>query len=178
MSKKIILLLLILFITSIPLCMAESQNDNSMIAVALYIDTSGYYIPGTDFLNKALNEAIRIKMNLLFLSSQVQSGTPVLNDLSRSGITSTSTATLDSLSTYAQMAHVNYVMLFTIHPLDVSVDLKAFSTSRNAYIIDKSIARPKTSADAPLADAFTEMINNELSDVFNIMKKDLASEAL
>jgi hypothetical protein len=166
MLKKSILFILILLILNISICLAAPADDNAMIAVALYIDTSGHYFPGTDFLNKALNEVIRFKINALFLGSEVQSGNAVLRDLNRCGITNTASATPDLLSTYANNAHVNYVMLFTIHPLDFSLDLKAFSSATNTYIVDKSITRPDGTEALSEFDTFSAMIGDQLTQIF------------
>lgn len=166
MLKKTIVFLFIILLLNMSLCLAASSDDNAMIAVALYIDTSGHYIPGTDFLNKALNEVIRFKINALFLGSEVQSGNAVLRDLTRCGITNTSSATPDLLSTYASNAHVNYVMLFTIHPLDFSLDLKAFSSATNSYLVDKSITRPDGTEALSAVDTFSAMINDQLTEIF------------
>lgn len=165
MVKKLSLLFII-FMLSITVCLAAPSDANSMIAVALYIDTSGHYIPGTDLLNSALNEVIRFKINALFLGSQVQSGSIVLKDLARFGITNTASANISSLSSYASTSHVNYVMLFTIHPLDFSLDLKAFSASTNHYIVDKSISRPDNLSALSLIDTFSAMIGDELLQIF------------
>ncbi len=165
MIKKSILFLLIIFLLNISICLAAS-DDNAMIAVALYVDTSGHYIPGTDFLNKALNEVIRFKINAFFLGSEVQSGNSVLRDLTRCGITNTTSATPELLSTYASTAHVNYVMLFTIHPLDFSLDLKAFSAATNTCIVDKSLARPDGTEALSAFDTFSVMISDQLTEIF------------
>ncbi|GMB00951.1 hypothetical protein [Pelosinus sp. IPA-1] len=166
MFKKTIVFLFIILLLNMSLCLAASSDDNAMIAVALYIDTSGHYIPGTDFLNKALNEVIRFKINALFLGSEVQSGNAVLRDLTRCGITNTASATPDLLSTYASNAHVNYVMLFTIHPLDFSLDLKAFSSATNSYLVDKSITRPDGTEALSAVDTFSAMISDQLTEIF------------
>jgi hypothetical protein len=166
MLKKSILFLLIIFLLNISTCLAATSDDNAMIAVALYIDTSGHYIPGTDFLNKALNEVIRFKINALFLGSEVQSGNAVLRDLTRCGITNTTSATPELLSTYSNTAHVNYVMLFTVHPLDFSLDLKAFSAATNTCIVDKSITRPDGTEALSAFDTFSVMIGNQLTEIF------------
>ncbi|AIF52172.1 hypothetical protein [Pelosinus sp. UFO1] len=166
MFKKTIVFLFIILLLNMSLCLAASSDDNAMIAVALYIDTSGHYIPGTDFLNKALNEVIRFKINALFLGSEVQSGNAVLRDLTRCGITNTTSATPDLLSTYASNAHVNYVMLFTIHPLDFSLDLKAFSSATNSYLVDKSITRPDGTEALSTFDTFSAMISDQLTEIF------------
>lgn len=166
MSKKILLVVTLTLLLTMATCLAAPADDNAMIAVALYIDTSGHYIPGIDLLNKALNEIIRFKINALFLGSEVQSGNAVIRDLTRNGITNTASATIDSLSTYASSAHVNYVMLFTVHPLDFSLDLKAFSKPLNAYIVDQSITRPDGSETLSLVDTFSTMIGDQLTQIF------------
>ena len=166
MSKKIILLIAMLILINITTCLAAPADENAMIAVALYVDTSGHYVPGIDFLNKALNEVIRFKINALFLGSEVQSGNSVIRDLARSGITNTSSASVDSLSTYASSAHVNYVMLFTIHPLDISLDLKAFSSSTKTYVVDQTVTRPDGTEALSLLDTFSTMIGDQLTQTF------------
>ena len=171
MSKKLLLLLTILLLLNITTCLAASADENAMISVALYIDTSGHYIPGIDFLNKALNEIIRFKINALFLGSEVQSGNAVLRDLSRVGITNTASATVDLLSTYSSTAHVNYVMLFTIHPLDFSLDLKAFQASTGTYVVDKSVTRPDGTEALSLIDTFETMIGDQLAQISTIIHK-------
>ena len=169
MSKKILLPLVLILLLNITTCLANPSDENAMIAVALYIDTSGHYIPGTDLLNKAINEVIRFKINALFLGSEVQSGNAVLRDLTRYGITSTSSATVEQLTTYASAAHVNYVMLFTIHPLDLSLDLKAFSSANNVCMIDKSITPPDGTNSLSLVDTYSTMIGDQLVDLFRII---------
>lgn len=166
MLRKSILFILIILLLNVSVCLASSADDNALIAVALYIDTSGHYFPGTEFLNKALNEVIRFKINALFLGSEVQSGNAVLRDLTRCGITNTTSATPDLLSTYANAAHVNYVMLFTIHPLDFSLDFKAFSSATNTYLVDKSITRPDDLDSLSAFDTFSTMIGDQLTSIF------------
>ena len=170
MSKKIVLLLLIILLVNTATCLANPSDENAMIAVALYVDTSGHYIPGIDLLNKALNEVIRFKINALFLGSEVQSGNAVIRDLTRCGITNTSSATVEKLSAYATAAHVNYIMLFTIHPLDFSLDLKAFSSSANICIIDKSITRPDGVESLSLVDTYSTMIEDQLVQLFKTLQ--------
>lgn len=167
MSKKIVVLLVILFLLNLTTCLAATPDENAMIAVALYIDTSGHYVPGTEFLTKAINEVIRFKVNALFLGSEVQSGNAVLRDLNRSGITNTASATVDSLTAYTNAAHVNYVMLFTLHPIDCFLDLKAFSASTDTYIVDKSTTRPDGTEALSVVDTFSTMIGDQLTQIFN-----------
>lgn len=170
MSKKIILLFLFILLLNTTTCLANPSDENAMIAVALYLDTSGHYIPGIDLLNKALNEVIRFKINALFLGSEVQSGNAVIRDLTRFGITNTSSATVEQLAAYTNNVHVNYVMLFTIHPLDFSLDLKAFSASTNACIVDKSITRPDGIESLSLVDTYSTMIGDQLAQLFKIIQ--------
>ena len=169
MVKKCLLVTLLLLLFIGPVCLASPSDDNAMFAVALYIDTSGHYVPGVDILNKALNEIIRFKINALFLGSEVHSGNEVLRDLNRVGITSTASATPSSLAAYAQATHVNYVMLFTIRPIDVSFDLKAFSTATGTYIADKTVSRPDGTDALSTLDTFSAMISSEISQLFQII---------
>lgn len=169
-KKLVVLTIVCLTLFSASLCAAAPGDDNAMIAVALYIDTSGHYIPGTDLLNKALNEVIRFKINALFLGSEVQSGNAVLRDLNRCGITNTASASLDSLTNYTNSAHVNYVMLFTVRPLDVSLDLKAYSAASQSYVLDKTLTRPDGSESLSTLDALSAMVSDAVTQVSQLIK--------
>ena len=162
--KKILLLILMVMVmmssTTSPVAAADS---NAMAAVALFIDTSGQYIPGVDILNKVLNEVIRFKINVLFLGSEVQSGNEVLRDLSRCNINSAAEATPDGLAKYGNDRHVNFIVLVSVRPLDVALDLKAYSTPSNAYIMDKSVTRPDGAEALSVMDALSDMVGNEVS---------------
>lgn len=168
MLKRLLLGLLICLFVSLP-TPGSAADDNAAIAVALYIDTSGHYVPGIDFLNKGLNEAIRFKVNMLFLGSEVLSGNQVLRDLNRAGITGTTSATPETLAEFASSAHVNYTLLFTVRPLDVSLDIKAFSTGANCLLVDKSISKPEGISTLSTLDALTTMIGDEISSVYHLV---------
>ncbi len=169
MLKKCLLVTLLLLLSIGPICTASPSDDNAMFAVALYIDTSDHYVPGIDILNKALNEVIRFKINALFLGSEVHSGNEVLRDLNRVGITGTASATPSSLAAYAQATHVNYVILVTVRPIDISMDFKAFSGSTGSYIADKTVSRPDGSDTLSTLDTFSAMISDEISQLFQII---------
>lgn len=166
MFKKVILSSLLILTLSFSVCAAAPAQDNAMIAVALYIDTSGHYVPGMDILNKALNEVIRFKINALFLGSEVLSGNEVLRGLNRCGISDTASATESSLLDYTTNAHVNYVMLFTVHPLDFSLDLKAYSAATQNYLVNKTVTRPDGSEALSTLETFTTMLGDEITGIF------------
>ena len=144
---------------------AAAADGNGTAAVALFIDTSGHYIPGVDILNKALNEVIRFKINLLLLGSEVQSGNEVLRDLNRCNINNAADATAEGLAKYGTDRHVNYIVLVSVRPLDVALDLKAYSTSDNAYVVDKSVTRPDGTEALSVMDTLSGMVGNEVSQV-------------
>jgi hypothetical protein len=167
--KKMLLGLLVCLFVLLPVSEAAAADDNAAIAVALYIDTSGYYVPGIDLLNKGLNEAIRYKVNLLFLGSEVLSGSQVLSDLSRFGITNTASATPAALADYANSSHVNYTLLFTVRPVDFSLDIKAFSTAGNSMLIDKTVTKPEGLSTLSTLSALSTMIGDEITNLYNML---------
>lgn len=171
MIKKILsFCLLMIFILNPAACLAAPAGDNALAAVALYIDTSGHYVPGTDFLNKALNEVIRFKVNALLLGSEVQSGNEVLRDLGRCNVNSAAQATPEALCEYAAARHVNYIVLFSVRPLDVALDLKTYSTATNNYIVDKSVTRPDGTEALSTLDTLSSMIGTEITQLFQTIR--------
>lgn len=172
MTKKLLICSLILLLLLTTPCLAATEDTNAMIAVALYIDTADHYIPGMDLLNKALNEVIRFKVNALFLGSEVHSGNEVLRGLKRNGIISTASATPEALAAYAQSSYVNYVMLFTVNPIDISLQFKAFSAANDAYLADKSVSRPDGSEALSTVDTLTTMIGEQLTFLSTIIHPD------
>jgi len=175
LTRTLFLLLLLLFTCSIG--SAASLDSNATAAIALYIDTSGHYIPGMDLLNKALNEVIRFKVNALLLGSEVQSGNEVLRDLSRCQINTANDATPQALSAYGDARHVNYILLLSVRPLDVALDVKAYSTSTSSYLVDKTISRPDGTETMSTLDTLSAMIGNEVADVLQSIRDSAASVA-
>jgi hypothetical protein len=165
MKQVLLVFLLALVVISSTISPVAAADGNAMAAVALFIDTSGHYIPGVDILNKALNEVIRFKINVLFLGSEVQSGNEVLRDLNRCNINSAADATPEGLAEYGKDRHVNYIVLVSVRPLDVALDLKAYSTADNAYIVDKSVTRPDGTEAASVMDTLSGMVGNEVAQV-------------
>jgi len=165
MKKVLLVILMVMVMISSTTIPAAAADGNAMAAVALFIDTSGHYIPGVDILNKALNEVIRFKVNVLLLGSEVQSGNEVLRDLNRCNISSAADATAERLDQYGKDRHVNYIVLVSVRPLDVALDLKAYSTSDNAYIVDKSVTRPDGAEAMSVLDTLSGMVGNEVSQV-------------
>lgn len=170
MKKFMMVFLLILLMTTSTTVPAAAADGNATAAVALFIDTSGHYVPGVDILNKALNEVIRFKVNALFLGSEVQSGNEVLRDLNRCNITSAAEATPEGLTKYGKDRHVNYIVLLSVRPLDVALDLKAFSTAESSYIVDKTVTRPDGTEAASVLDTLSDMVGNEVALVLQTIR--------
>lgn len=168
--KRILFIALTLIVLTSSVCLAAPANDNALAAVALYIDTSGHYVPGIDMINKALNEVIRYKVNALFLGSEVQSGNEVLRDLNRFNITRSADATPEALSAYAQNRHVNNIILLSVRPLDIALDLKAYSASANGFVIDKSVTRPDTMDTLNTIDALSAMVGTEVVEILQTIR--------
>jgi len=167
--KRIILICLICLLVTSVTCLA-APGDNAMAAVALYIDTSGHYVPGSDMLNKALNEIIRFKINALFLGSEVQSGNEVLRELNRYSVTSSATATPEALSAYSSNRHVNYLILMSVRPLDMALDLKAFSAASGDYIVDKTVTRPDGTEAMSALDTLSSMVGTEVVQILQTIR--------
>jgi len=165
MKKVLLVFLVVIVMISSTTSPAAAADGNAMAAVALFIDTSGHYVPGVDILNKALNEVIRFKINVLLLGSEVQSGNEVLRDLNRCNISSAADATSEGLAKYGKERHVNYIVLVSVRPLDVALDLKAYSTSDDAYVVDKSVTRPDGAEAMSVLDTLSGMVGNEVSQV-------------
>lgn len=174
-TRILCVLLLLLFTCSIG--SAAAADSNATAAIALYIDTSGHYVPGIDLLNKALNEVIRFKVNALLLGSEVQSGNEVLRDLSRCQINTASEATPQALSAYGDARHVNYILLLSVRPLDVALDVKAYSTTSGSYLVDKALCRPDGTAAMSTLDTLSAMIGNEVTDALELIRNSAASVA-
>jgi len=171
--KKILFgfLFVLIVINSTISPVAAAADGNELAAVALFIDTSGHYVPGVDLLNKALNEVIRFKINFLLLGSEVQSGNEVLRDLKNCNINNAADATLEGLAQYGQDRHVNYIVLVSVRPLDVALDLKAYSAADNAYILDKSVTRPDGTETASVLDTLSSMVGDEVSQVLQTIHR-------
>ncbi|EAX48829.1 hypothetical protein TcarDRAFT_2518 [Thermosinus carboxydivorans Nor1] len=172
MKVKIVLSALIFLLVASPaISFAGVTDDNALAAIALYIDTSGRYVPGLDMLNKALNEVIRYKVNALFLGSEVQCGNEVLRELKRYNVATAADATPDALTAYAKARHVNYIILLAVHPLDVTLDIKAYSSAANAYIVDKTVTAPDGGAALSMLDSLSGLLGDELASVLTMIIK-------
>jgi hypothetical protein len=170
MKKLIVFCLLALCLAGPATCLAASGDDNALAAVALYIDTSGRYVPGADILNKALNEVIRFKVNALFLGSEVQSGNEVLRDLNRCNVTGAVDATPENLSAYAANRHVNYIILLSVRPIDVAIDVKTYCTADNAFVVDKSVTRPDGREAQSTLDSLSDMVGGEVTTILQTIR--------
>lgn len=173
MNRKIIIMsvLTLLLIFSSTICFA-AENDNALAAFALYIDTSGHYVPGMELLNKALNEVVRYKVNLLMLGSEVQTGNEVLRDLNRCNVTNAADATPEALSEYAAKRHVNNIILFSVRPLDVAIDLKAYSATDNNFFINKTVTRPTGTETMSTLDSLSSMVGDEVTQVMQVIHSE------
>lgn len=120
-------------------------------------------------LNKALNEVIRYKVNALFLGSEVQCGNEVLRDLKRCNVASAADATPDALAAYAKARHVNYIILLAVHPLDLTLDIKACSSAANTYIVDKTVTAPDGGAALSTMDSLSGLLGDELANVLTMI---------
>ena len=168
--KRLILLLMVFFVFGCGLCQANSTDGNAMAAIALYIDTGGSYVPGMDMLNKALNEIIRYKINALFLGSEVQSGNEVLRELSRCDVNNASEATAEKLLNYSNVRHVNNIIVIAARPLDIALDIKAYSLAANGFILEKTVTRPDGSVALSTIDALSAMIGDEVAQILQMIK--------
>ena len=121
-------------------------------------------------MNKALNEVVRYKINLLMLGSEVKTGNEVLRDLSRCNINNAADATPEALSVYAADRHVNNIILFSVRPLDIALDLKAYSAAENNFIIDKTVTRPSGTETMSTLDSLSAMVGDEVTQVMQIIK--------
>lgn len=166
--KKTILLTLCLFFC-LNAGVSAAASDNAFLAVALYVDTEGHYVPGSELLTKGLNEVVRYKLNMLFLGSEVLSGNTVLRDLSRSGIANGRDATAAALSSYGDTAHVSNVVLLTVRPLSMELDVKAFNSSDKQFLVDKTVS-PSSVASLSTLDTFSDLIGQQLSELSGLLK--------
>lgn len=173
MKRPLLITILIsVLLLSLPLTAsaAPAADGNAMAAIALFIDTSGHYVPGMELLNRGLNEVIRFKVNALMLGSEVQTGNEVLRDLRRCNISAAADATPEALASYNDKRHVNYIILLSVRPLDVAIDLKAFSTVSSSYLVDKTICRPDGSEALSTLDVLSSMVGDELSGLLQSLK--------
>lgn len=176
MRKKIMVMVMMLsLLLTGSTALAAPQDSNAMAAVALYIDTSGSYVPGMDLLNKALNEVVRFKVNALMLGSEVQSGNEVLRDLSRCGVNSAQEATPTALNAYGNARHVNYILLLAVRPLDVAVDVKTYSTVSGSYVLDETITKPESSEGLSTLDTLSGMISDKVGHVLESLRASAAA---
>ena len=168
MLKKMVLILLCLTLLA-PTVTIASASENAMTSVALYVDTSGHYVPGCELLTKGLNEVVRYKLNMFFLGSEVLSGNEVLRGLSRSGVSTGLDADAGNLSSYAAAAHVNNVVLLTVCPLSMEMNVKAYNSATDSFLVNRTVSAPDTSSLSKL-DAFSDLIGQQLAEISAILK--------
>lgn len=151
---------------------AAAGEANSFLSCALYIDTSGQYVPGADLLAKGLNEVIRYKLNALFLGSEIHSGNEVLRGLKRHGVTDASSATPEALQAYCSSSYVNHVLLFTANPLEFSLDVKLYSGGDGAYLLDHRLSRPNSTEVLSVYDTFSLLLSSQIDQVKHLIKPE------
>lgn len=177
MKKQIIICLSLLLLWTNVCSAGQNQlNPSPYVAVAVQIDTAGRDILGLDLLESGINRLIQAKLNLIMLDGMVLSGNSVIKDLKKLGIDDFNTADLDKLKNYGHANDIAYVLLLTLHPLDISADIKAFDVSKGDYIIGKKITQP-TEAESKigfmdnLLTRFTLLIDSELDSVLKTITK-------
>ncbi|MDF2571220.1 MAG: hypothetical protein K0R55_2824, partial [Sporomusa sp.] len=112
----------------------------------------------------------------LMLDGMVLSGSSVTRDLRRSGIDDFNTPEQSKLKSFGQLNDVSYVLLLTLHPLDISADIKAFDVSKGDYIIGKKITQLKEAEPKPgfmdnIVSKFSHMIDSELDTIITVITK-------
>ncbi|SMC67630.1 hypothetical protein [Sporomusa malonica] len=177
MKKQVIVCLsLLLLWTNVCFAGQSLLSPSPYVAVAVHIDTTSRDILGVDFLESGINRLIQAKFSLVMMDGMVLSGNSVLKDLKKSGIDDFNTADLGKLKNFGQTNDVAYVLLLTLHPLDVSADMKAFDVSKGDYIIGKKITQPKEAESKSgfmdnILTKFTLLIDSELDDVLKTITK-------
>ncbi|HWR43244.1 hypothetical protein [Sporomusa sp.] len=151
-------------------------SPGPLVAVAVHIDTAEKNIFGVDLLEAGINRLIEAKFSLVMMDGMVLSGSSVIRDLKRSGIDDFNTAELDKLKYFGQTNAVSYVLLLTLHPLDISADIKAFDVSKGDYIIGKKITQPKEAESKSgfmdnTLTKFSRLIDSELDTVLKVITK-------
>ncbi|MDF2572800.1 MAG: hypothetical protein K0R55_4404 [Sporomusa sp.] len=176
--KKQVIICLSLFLLWTNVCFAGQSllSPGPYVAVAVHIDTAGKDIFGVDLLEAGINRLVQAKFSLVMMDGMVLSGNSVIKDLKKSGIDSFETADLIKLKNFGQTIDVSYVLLLTLHPLDVSADIKAFDVGKGDYIIGKKITQPKEAESKSgfmdnMLTKFTRLIDNELDDVLKTITK-------
>lgn len=104
------------------------------------------------------------------MGSEVQCGNEVLRELNRCNISNAAEATPEGLTAYGRNRHVNYIVLVSVRPLDVALDLKAYSTADNTYIVDKSVTRPDGTQAFSTVDTLSDMVGNEVTQVLQVIR--------
>ena len=149
---------------------AELPGDSAFVATALYIDAGDRDIPGLDLLNKGLNQVLRMQMSSLLLGSEVYVGTDVLRDLNRHGITNAASAQSANLTSYCVDRQVKNVILFTVNPLDMVVDCKAFTAKDEQFVVDKRMTPPEGGLMSTSYDRLAALFTNELPAIVATLK--------
>lgn len=173
MVKNSLLICLMVLLLGTTTCFAgqNSVTSSSFVAVAVHIDTADKDIIGVELLESGINKFIQYKSSLVMMDGMILSGSSVLRELKKSGIDDFSTATPIKLQDFGKNNDVAYVLLFTLYPLDISADIKAFDVGKGDYLIGKKITQPKEAEsksgfmDTAL-NKFSRLIDNELDDIF------------
>jgi hypothetical protein len=178
LRKQIIIGITLLIVLWTNSCFAGPSllSPGPRIAVAVHIDTAEKDIFGVELLESGINRLVEAKFSLLMLDGMVLSGSSVTRDLRRSGIDDFNTPEQSKLKSFGQLNDVSYVLLLTLHPLDISADIKAFDVSKGDYIIGKKITQLKEAEPKPgfmdnIVSKFSHMIDSELDTIITVITK-------
>lgn len=169
--------LLLLWTTSPCYANPSTLAPNPLVAVAVHIDTGDKNIFGVDDLLEAgINRLIQSKFSLIMMDSMVISGNSVVRDLKKSGIDNFAAAPTNKLKDFGTAHEVSYVLLISLHPLDISADIRAFDVNKGDYIIGKKITQPKEAESKSgfmdtMLSKFSRLIDSELDDVVKTITK-------
>ncbi len=177
MFKKSFIVFIILLLWTTPCLAGQSAlTPGPFVAVAVHIDTAGKNILGSDLLEAGINRLIQTKFSLVMMDGMVLSGSSVLRDLKKSGITDFTTAEPSKLKSYGRENELSYILLFTLHPLDISADIKAFDVDKGDYVIGKKITQPKEAESGSglmdtMLSKFSHLIDSEIDDILKTISK-------
>lgn len=171
MFKKSFIICIILLLFTTP-CFAgqNTPTPGPLVAVAVHIDTADKSILGADLLEAGINRLIQTKFSLVMMDQMVLSGSSVLRDLKKSGISDFATADPSKLKNFGKDNELSYVLLLTLYPLDISADIKAFDVNKGDYIVGKKITQPKEAESASgfmdtMLSKFSRLVDSELDDI-------------
>lgn len=171
MLRRILPLLLLGLLLLTPPCRAaQVPADSAFVAAALYLDAGDRYVPGLDLLNRGLNQLLRAQLGSLLLGSEVYVGSDVLRDLQRHGVTDAPSAQPAALTSYCLDRRVKNVLLFTVNPLDLAVDCKAFAAKDEQFVLNKQLTAPEEGDLASSYERLSALFSRELPEIVANLK--------